>query len=174
VQGEFKVWVPVCLLVAVVGWLIFQRSSTPPDSVPSSSSSTHSDPSDFLSVEVIDGDTIKVIVESGIPVSIRLVGIDAPELGQPFSYEAKEYLQRKLTNTTPRILFKKEGKYGRKVCTILVGQSDLGLEVLKAGLAWATPDSGEQYQLASAVAKKRGLGLWSQNTPQPPWEYRCK
>lgn len=171
-RGEFKVWVSVCLLVVVVGWLIFQRFSKPPDSVPSSSSSIHSAPSNILSVEVIDGDTIKVIGDSGIPISIRLAGIDAPELGQPFGLESKEFLMSKLTNETPRILYKKEGKYGRKVCTILVGQSDLGLEALKAGLAWDTPDSGEQYQSASAVAQKHKLGLWRQNNPQPPWEYR--
>jgi len=43
----------------------------------------------YLVIKVIDGDTFKVA--SG--QSVRLVGIDATELGQPYSEEAKNYLK---------------------------------------------------------------------------------
>jgi endonuclease YncB( thermonuclease family) len=48
---------------------------------------------------VVDGDTLKVLSESGQKTTIRLVGIDAPELGrgkrnpgQPFSKKATRNL----------------------------------------------------------------------------------
>lgn len=67
-------------------------------------------PGDVLTVH--DGDTVRVQPADGKPVSIRVYGVDCPELGQPYGTEARnlttqllngrrvEIIQPKRTNPT--------------------------------------------------------------------------
>jgi len=43
-------------------------------------------------VSVSDGDTITALVDGKEQLKVRLTGIDAPELGQPFGQAAKRHL----------------------------------------------------------------------------------
>ncbi len=58
-----------------------------------------------------------------------------------------------------------EGRsYGRKTCFVFVGDVDVGLEQIKAGLAWDSPKySRGKYRLAQEQAKAAKSGIWSLN-----------
>lgn len=75
----------------------------------------------FKVVRVYDGDTITV-VEDGKEITIRLVGIDAPEIsrkkhvpGQPFCLKAKEYLSALVLNKVVRIRFYGKDESGKSL-----------------------------------------------------------
>ncbi len=136
--------------------------------------------------EVIDGDNFycipneKVIVvkihkDGSIPV--RLYGIDAPEKDQPYGYEAKNSLKELVKEKTVRLDIKNIDKYGRAVALVYVDSLNVNLEQVKRGFAWAylgyleSPYISEYYS-AEKEARSKGLGLWKQANPTPPWEWR--
>jgi endonuclease YncB( thermonuclease family) len=63
---------------------------------------------------------------------------------------------------------------------VYVDGVDAGLDVAKRGLAWiferhlpqASPDVQASYLDAKAQAREAKLGLWQDNDPMPPWEFR--
>ncbi|MHC4322172.1 MAG: thermonuclease family protein [Planctomycetota bacterium] len=56
---------------------------------------------------------------------------------------------------------------------------DINLEMVKRGYAWAyrkylkRPYTSD-YIEAEKRAREKGLGLWKDNNPVPPWEFRRK
>lgn len=100
-------------------------------------------------VSVYDGDTFKVHIKDYPPIigekmSIRIYGIDAPEirgsapLVKKLAYVAKEYAKYKLLNATKIILKNiRRGKYFRIIAEVFVDGVDLGKSLMKAKLAKA-------------------------------------
>jgi endonuclease YncB( thermonuclease family) len=179
VKSVFTVWLPVAAFTTLTVIIIINRRGD--DSVVERGGKTNL-PSTAVSeavstaseFSVVDGDSLKVTFGADIPVSIRLAGIDAPELGQHYGFEAKENLERQLTQNRPEMTFEENGKYGRKVCTLSLDGLNLNLQLVENGFAWASPDVGASFQNAQKMAQERGLGLWSRSTPTPPWEWRAK
>lgn len=179
VKDVLTVWLPVALFTALTVIVIINRRE---DGGVSERSERRNLPTEVVSgavstasmFSVVDGDSLKVTFGADIPVSIRLAGIDAPELGQHYGFEAKENLERQLAHTRPEMTFEENGKYGRKVCTLLLDGLNLNLQLVENGFAWANPDAGASFQNAQKMAQEGGLGLWSRSTPTPPWEWRTK
>jgi endonuclease YncB( thermonuclease family) len=90
-----------------------------------------------------------------------------------------------------KVQWTKRDEFGRVVgkvwikpaqCAACKLTRDAGLAQLEAGMAWwDQPSRREQtlldqgyYEYAEFDAKSRGLGLWSQSKPVPPWEWRKK
>ena len=136
--------------------------------------------------EVIDGDNfycipkekiigVKIHKDGSIPV--RLYGIDAPEKDQPYGYEAKNSLKELVKEKTVRLDIKNIDKYGRAVALVYVDSLNVNLEQVKRGFAWAYLEYLEspyisEYYSAEKEARNKGLGLWKQANPTPPWEWR--
>ena len=87
-------------------------------------------------VEVHDGDTVTLLDAANRQHKIRLDGIDAPELGQPFGRASKQNLAELLANREAVAECSKIDQYQREVCRVLVGGVDGGLEQIRAGKAW--------------------------------------
>lgn len=108
---------------------------------------------------------------------IRLFGIDAPELAQPFGRESAAWLQALVPRVTSCTRWYTD-RYGREVarCRLADGTArgtDLGLTLVQGGYAWDYPQySGEYYAFVQADARRNRRGLWALPSPQPPWEYR--
>ncbi len=78
------------------------------------------------------------------------------------------------------IEYKKRDRYGRILGKVLLDGVDVCLEQVKAGLAWHykkyqhEQSSNDQrlYANAEIRAREERLGLWRENNPNPPWEFR--
>jgi micrococcal nuclease len=103
-------------------------------------------------VNVLDGDTIKVVVDLGFGVrsvqTLRLRGIDAPEIATADGMEAKKALAKMLKiqdggwgmadgKANPGVLIKtvKSDKYDRYLADVFIGGAYVNQELVKNGLA---------------------------------------
>lgn len=131
-------------------------------------------------VKVSDGDTVTVLDAQKTQWKVRLVGIDAPEKKMPFGQRSKQNLSDLVFNKQVAIEYSKRDKYGRILGKIIVDGLDANLEQVKSGLAWhykkyqkeQTEGDRTAYAEAEERAKSAKLGLWSDNTPVPPWDWR--
>lgn len=122
---------------------------------------------------IVDGDTFTAQEQSQ---NYRLWGIDAPELDQRWGKAARAALIELIHKKT--VIVEIHGKsYGRPVVRVIAGGKDVGLELLKMGLAWHAeefaPDE-ENYLEAHKAAKTDKRGLWSDASPENPKDFREK
>ena len=122
---------------------------------------------------VVDGDTIKARGAAG-EVTIRLVGIDAPEVshkkrepGQPYSQQATKHLAGLVLNKNVQIKEYGQDRYGRTLGVILLDGKSINLEMIKAGYAEVyrgEPARGldmAPYWKAEEQARAAKMGMWS-------------
>lgn len=124
-------------------------------------------------VGVIDGDTIDVLV-GRVKTRIRIEGIDCPELAQPFGRAAKQFSSDTVFARRVEVVSQSTDRYGRLIARVQVGGEDLGLALLKAGLAWqyTTYSQDPVYGAAEGAARAARRGLWADKDPMPPWVER--
>jgi len=121
---------------------------------------------------VIDGDTI-VVSQGNDKVTIRLVGIDAPETskkkhepGQPFSQTSTKHLAGLVLNRTVDIKSYGKDRYGRTLAEVLLDAKNINIEMVKVGLSEVyrgTPALGQNldpYWKAEEEAKAAKRGMW--------------
>jgi endonuclease YncB( thermonuclease family) len=120
-----------------------------------------------------DGDTFKLCNGQ----SIRLYGVDAPELIQPMGHEARDYLRKLLVGRDVRLIC--VGKsYKRSVCRVEVstpaGPIDASREMAGRGLAFDSPRySHGEFKNAEVFAQSLGRGVWSlPGGGTRPWDFR--
>ncbi len=125
-------------------------------------------------LSIHDGDTLHLIDEYGKKRKIRLYGIDAPEIKQKYGRDSKKCLENLTKNGS--ITYQKidKDKYGRIVAVIYNGDININREMIKQGCAWSyfrysRSIYNEYLQLKAKELKK---GLWQNNNPVAPWEYR--
>ena len=132
-------------------------------------------------VAVLDGDTVTLLDEGRIQHRIRLAQIDAPEIGhgrnkpgQPFGKRSRQSLSDLAFGKEVRADCPQTDRYGRKVCTILVGNLDVNLEQVRRGMAWVYRKYANDpvYYRAEDEARNAKRGLWNDPAPVPPWEWR--
>lgn len=122
-------------------------------------------------VDVVDGDTIKVKFPDGHIETVRYIGINAPETGQPYASEATMFNASLVSNKQVRLEkdVSERDKYGRLLRYVYVGSLFVNAEMVAKGYANAAtypPDVKYANYFASleAQARNNGLGLW---TPPP-------
>ena len=126
-------------------------------------------------VGITDGDTFTLLINDNEQVKIRIDGIDAPEKKQDFGNRAKEYLSGMIWGQELTVNVTKKDRYGRsigKVSTPTI--KDVGLEMIKAGLAWQYRDynKDESYAKAERLAREKKKGLWIYKNPTRPQDFR--
>lgn len=124
-------------------------------------------------VAVADGDTITVLVGDE-KVVVRLAGIDAPEKKQAYGPEAKEVLKKKILNRSVDVGWSTRDRYGRVIGEVTLAARRISLELIAEGFAWHYTAYSKDAELAKAEAAARikKVGLWAEDNPVPPWEYR--
>jgi micrococcal nuclease len=74
---------------------------------------------------VIDGDSVVLAIDLGNKIiwrdNFRLMGIDAPERGQPGYVEASLFLAQTLENNLSRVETHKADKFGRWLVDLYIG-----------------------------------------------------
>ena len=123
-------------------------------------------------IRVSDGDTIVVLTQDKEQIKVRLNGIDAPEKKQSFGKQSTKFLSNLVAGKTVEI--KKEGndRYGRTIGTIFLNGIDINKEMVSSGYAWAFRKYSKKYAPDESNAKHKKLGLWAEEDPTAPWEYR--
>jgi len=123
---------------------------------------------------VHDGDTVTCLDEQGRPQKIRLQGIDAPEYGQPYGDAARRALAGKLAGGRVRVEGAARDQHGRLLGTLWIEERDINRELVAEGWAWAfggfAPD--EELVAAEAAARRQRLGLWADERPVEPRQWR--
>jgi len=140
-------------------------------------------------VGVHDGDTLTLLASGNFQHKIRLQGIDAPELGQPFGQASKQNLSRLAYGKEAKADCPKRDRYKRPVCKVWVQPAncprcsltlDANHAQILAGMAWwyrkyandQTPEDRGRYESAEEEARLRRWGLWQDRNAVPPWEWR--
>ncbi|MCA1643152.1 MAG: thermonuclease family protein [Acidobacteria bacterium] len=133
-------------------------------------------------VGVLDGNTISVSnTSTGQQVYVRLRGIDAPEMQQPRGADARQNLARLVAGKVVRVEFKTTDRMGTVEGRVALDGDDVNLAQLAAGMAWfrtayyneLSDDQKKLYRDAEAEARAARRGLWQDDAPAPPWEYRA-
>lgn len=126
-------------------------------------------------IYVTDGDTLTVM-HGGSPVCIRLWGIDAPEMTQPYGEDAWQYAMDIALGRRVKVFVMGERSYGRTVASVrLPGRRDLGTEMVREGLAWWSPahaPTALHLEYLQQEAHDARRGLWAAPRPLPPWVWR--
>ena len=125
-----------------------------------------------------DGDTLTLLVAGNQQVKVRLAGMDAPELKQPYGQQAKQALSALTFGQEVKVDGSGPDKYGRTLGTVWVGTVNVNAELVKQGAAWvyrAYPFPPELAGLeAQAQAARRGLWALPVDQRCPPWDWRHK
>ncbi|HWI16017.1 MAG TPA: thermonuclease family protein [Burkholderiales bacterium] len=143
-------------------------------------------------VVVVDGDTVVVRDDRARRHEIRIAGIDAPEIRQPYGVRSRSYLAELLYGRQVTVAWYKRDRYNRVLGRVFVTLSepcgttlcarpvDAGYAQIAAGLAWHDKEHLDEqpaeerlrYGRAEQEARLRHAGLWAESAPIPPWRYR--
>jgi micrococcal nuclease len=138
----------------------------------------------FVSVvSVADGDTVTVLID-GKEQKVRLIGMDAPELGQkPWGQKSKQYLEDILRASGWKVGLEydveRRDKYGRALAYLRTTDGRvINLLMVKGGYAMLftmPPNVRYVNELTAAQTEARSneLGMWSRKGLQEkPVDYR--
>lgn len=120
-------------------------------------------------IKTSDGDTITVLQDKQ-QIKVRLFGIDAPELKQPYGKKSKQFLANLIAGE--EVEESGKDRYKRTIGTIYLNGADINAQMVANGYAWAYRKFSKKYTPQESQAKKQGLGLWRDKEPIPPWEWR--
>lgn len=153
-------------------------------------STAHCQMTQGSATEIIDGDSFKFRATNSRIYTIRLRGIDAPELTQDYGEYCKAQLQTLILGKPLSARILTADIYGRALAHVwLEGISDLSKRMIKGGCAWeynAPRDLRKAYRYEQEQAKSLKIGLWEAYTqtydeennpipivePIPPVRYR--
>ena len=126
-------------------------------------------------LKIVDGDTIVLNGEK-----IRFSGIDSPELKQTCikgdqkvfcGRLAKEFLIKKINNSTPQCISEGKDVYKRTLAECFVDGESLSIFLVRSGYAFAYRKYSKKFIQDEKFAKDNMLGLWSMEFKYP-WEFR--
>ena len=119
-------------------------------------------------VEIIDGDTFDL----GNGERVRIIGINTPEKGRPFSDEATEVLSEMIMGREVTLVNDSKNddsdSGGRLLRHVYVDGISVNYEMIRTGMAFWYPyssgtDMDESYQEAQESAANDHVGLWTES-----------
>lgn len=109
------------------------------------------------------------------------------EFGQPFGKAAKKSLSKMIYGKVVQVKLqttrqnKIQKTFNRPLGTVYFNQIDINFEQVRNGFAWHEASFGKKnqsaedflkYSEAHKYAKEHRYGLWKEDNPLPPWQYR--
>lgn len=117
---------------------------------------------------VHDGDTFRLCNGQ----RIRVWGIDAPELKQPFGRQSRDFLSGLVLHRNVALACKGRS-YKRRVCRVRVGGLDVNRSMVGHGWAYDSPKySHGFYAPNERAAHVQAFGVWRQPGQLKPWAWR--
>jgi len=129
-------------------------------------------------VNVADGDTITILTPEKSQVKVRIYGIDTPEKGQAFGSKAADFTKERAALQEVNVQEIDRDRYGRTVGIVkLPSGAILNEEILRSGFAWVyrqycNQSFCSQWAELERHAQASKIGLWADQNPTPPWEWR--
>jgi micrococcal nuclease len=127
-------------------------------------------------VGVKDGDTVVVLDSLNNQTTLRLAEVDCPEKSQPFGTKAKQFTSDQIYLKTIKYIVTDKDRYGRSIAKIYYDTDNkyLSAEIIKAGMGWHYKRYSTSKELATFEdnAKKNKIGLWIDNNPINPSDWR--
>jgi micrococcal nuclease len=127
-------------------------------------------------VGIKDGDSVVVLDSLNNQITLRLAEVDCPEKNQPFGTKAKQFTSDQIYLKTIKYVVTDIDRYGRSIAMIYYDDDNkyLSAEIIKAGMGWHYKKYSKSKELAllEDYAKKNKIGLWIDNNPIAPSEWR--
>lgn len=128
-------------------------------------------------IGITDGDTLTALcpsIDAPITLKIRLTEIDAPEKHQAFGQKSKEALSDLCFNQQATLKIKGLDRHQRTLARVECQSQDANLRLVELGLAWAYTQylKDPTIKQAEEEAKQARRGLWVDDAPTPPWQWR--
>lgn len=120
---------------------------------------------------VVDGDSLWVRLEAGSPpLRLRLAGVDAPEICQPFGAASREALLARLALAGQQVRVRLLGRdsYERWLAQVRTVDGDVAAWLVGQGLAWNDGAFARQEH----AARQQRLGVFAQSVPERPRDFR--
>jgi endonuclease YncB( thermonuclease family) len=134
-----------------------------------------------LQAKVTEVESGNRLVVSNISRSlrVRLKGVAPPEMGQPFSDAAREHLKALILNKAVTVEYTNLSE-GYLDSRVFLNEIDIGSQMIRDGVAWYDPtiitglSVADQsiYQQCEQAARSEKRGLWADQNPVSPWEFR--
>jgi len=127
---------------------------------------------------IIDGDTVRARMADGRQIKIRLYGIDAPERRQAYGQRATKELKSIISGKPIEMVMMDIDHYGRPVARLMADGQDVGGAMVAAGYAWVYTRYCQLWLVCAGYksnensARADRLGLWQDQNPIPPWQWR--
>lgn len=162
------------LALAANRWGLAMRNAMVVSALAIAASWAHADIAGKV-VGVLDGDTIDVLIDLR-PVRIRLAEIDAPEKKQPWGTRSRQALSALVFGQQVTVREEGTDRYRRTIGTVFVDGRNVNRAMVGAGMAWAYRRYLHDQALldVEADARRAARGLWSDQAPVPPWEWRAQ
>jgi endonuclease YncB( thermonuclease family) len=159
----------------VIPWILFIGESCNLSTVQPSAIISSGDSVKGKVVSVVDGDTYHLLLHGNQNVKVRMYAIDAPEKTMPYFQASKQYLSSLIYFKDVTLVPTGKDRNGRWLgYTYLPDGQEISHEMVKAGMAWHFKRYNQDDDLAQLENQARDLklGLWADNYPVPPWEFR--
>jgi micrococcal nuclease len=126
-------------------------------------------------VGVKDGDTMVLLSPDNQSITVRLAEVDCPEKSQAFGQAAKQFTSALCFGKMVKLVGNQHDRYGRTVGeVVLENGTSVNHELVKQGYAWQYRAYSKSMELAmlEQQARQNRLGLWQDENPTPPWNFR--
>lgn len=129
-------------------------------------------------VEVPTGNTL-VVSNTNRTVRVRLKSVAPPEAGQPFFEAARDHLKALVLDQAVVVDYTHLVD-GYLEARVFLNTIDIGSQMLRDGAAWydhatayqLTESDRDLYAQCEQAARAEKRGLWHDESPLAPWEYR--
>ena len=122
---------------------------------------------------VSDGDTVWVQpLQGGEAYKVRLLGIDAPEICQPWGQQSRAALTAVLQGQVVDVRARTRDTYGRLLAQLTSQGNDVGAWMVGRGYAWSYSykTHAGPYEALQVQAQSQHLGLFADGRAlQPRW-----
>ena len=129
-------------------------------------------------IEVRSGNSL-VVSNTNRSVRVRLKAVAPPEAGQPFADAARDHLKALVLDQAVTVDYTHYAD-GYLEARVILNGVDIGSQMLRDGVAWF--DHATDFELNEAdrdlyaqceqAARTEKRGLWQQESPLAPWEFR--
>jgi micrococcal nuclease len=120
-----------------------------------------------------DGNTV-VVFNADEQVVVRVAYIDAPEKGQAFSAPSRQSLTKLCLGKDAVYKIVRSNDSVSATAVVTCDGVDVGRTQLERGMAWVDIKQTAHPDLIALEAGARQVrrGLWADEKPVPPWEFR--